>query len=70
MPLQDRAAIIERMLPKARANILEAIGKTPLVKLNRIGSDCPADIYVKCEYLNPGGSMNAFSSRKNTRRRP
>lgn len=45
------------MLKKARANILEAIGHTPLVKLQRIGADCPADIYVKCEFMNPGGSM-------------
>ncbi|MGD8863820.1 MAG: cystathionine beta-synthase [Myxococcales bacterium] len=45
------------MLPRAHANILEAIGNTPLVKLNRIGSDVPADIYVKCEYMNPSGSM-------------
>ena len=45
------------MLPKARANILDAIGGTPLVKLNRIGQDVAADIYVKCEYMNPAGSM-------------
>ena len=45
------------MLKQARANILEAIGNTPLVKLNRIGAGLKADIYVKCEYMNPGGSM-------------
>jgi cystathionine beta-synthase len=45
------------MLKNARANILEAIGRTPLVKLNRIGRELAADIYVKCEYMNPGGSM-------------
>jgi cystathionine beta-synthase len=45
------------MLPRARNNILEAIGNTPLVKLNRIGRDVAADIYVKCEYMNPAGSM-------------
>jgi cystathionine beta-synthase len=45
------------MLKNARATILEAIGNTPLVKLNRIGRDVPADIYVKCEYMNPAGSM-------------
>ncbi len=45
------------MLKGARANILEAIGHTPLVKLNRLGHGLPAAIYVKCEYLNPGGSM-------------
>ena len=38
-------------------NVLEAIGNTPLVKLRRIGRNLPPDIYVKCEYLNPAGSM-------------
>ena len=41
------------MLKKARATILDAIGNTPLVKLQQIGKDVPADIYVKCEFLNP-----------------
>jgi cystathionine beta-synthase len=38
-------------------NILEAIGKTPLVKLNRVTAGCKAEIYAKCDYLNPGGSV-------------
>ncbi len=38
-------------------NILEAIGHTPLVRLNRIGHDLPCEIYAKCEFLNPGGSL-------------
>ncbi len=38
-------------------NILEAIGKTPLVRFNRIGRDLPCEIYGKCEFLNPGGSL-------------
>jgi cysteine synthase A len=37
--------------------ILEAIGKTPIVKLNRIGKELPCELYVKCEFLNPGGSV-------------
>ncbi|MDP7470713.1 MAG: cystathionine beta-synthase, partial [Vicinamibacterales bacterium] len=37
--------------------ILDAIGHTPLVKLNRVARDVDAAIYVKCEYMNPGGSM-------------
>mgnify|MGYP001060137526 CR=1 FL=1 len=45
------------MLPRARANILEAIGHTPLVKLQRLSQGLAADVYVKCEYMNPGGSM-------------
>ncbi|MBT6435459.1 MAG: pyridoxal-phosphate dependent enzyme, partial [Deltaproteobacteria bacterium] len=41
----------------AKANILDAVGNTPIVKLNSIGTHTEAEIYVKCEYLNPGGSM-------------
>lgn len=37
--------------------ILEAIGKTPLVRLQRIGKDLPCELYGKCEFLNPGGSV-------------
>ena len=38
-------------------NVLEAIGKTPLVKLEKIGNDLPANIFAKLEYLNPAGSV-------------
>jgi cystathionine beta-synthase len=38
-------------------NILEAIGHTPLVKLNRIVRGTKAQVYAKCDYLNPGGSV-------------
>lgn len=38
-------------------NILETIGHTPVVKLNRIGSELPCELYVKCEFMNPGGSV-------------
>uniref|UniRef100_A0A914HI22 cystathionine beta-synthase n=1 Tax=Globodera rostochiensis TaxID=31243 RepID=A0A914HI22_GLORO len=52
-----------REYPKERAkimeSILEAIGHTPLVKLNRIpteyGVEC--NVYGKCEFLNAGGSV-------------
>lgn len=37
--------------------ILDAIGRTPLVKLNRITEGLPHNILVKVEYLNPGGSI-------------
>ena len=45
------------MLANACSTILDAIGHTPLVKLNRVARDVDAAIYVKCEYMNPGGSM-------------
>jgi len=38
-------------------NILEAIGRTPLVKLNNITKNIKSEIYVKAEFLNPGGSV-------------
>ena len=45
-------------MTKERAeNILELIGSTPLVKLNRIVEDSMADIYAKLEFFNPGGSI-------------
>lgn len=37
-------------------NILEVIGHTPIVKLNRVAHHLPCEIYGKCEFLNPGGS--------------
>ncbi len=38
-------------------DILQVVGNTPVVRLNRIGSDLPVEIYGKCEFLNPGGSV-------------
>ena len=42
---------------KFNQNILDVIGNTPIVKLNKVGSHVSSDIYVKLEYLNPGGSI-------------
>ncbi|MBL7994829.1 cystathionine beta-synthase [bacterium] len=38
-------------------NIIEVIGRTPLVKLNRVGAHLECNLYAKCEFLNPGGSL-------------
>ncbi|VVC76903.1 Putative cystathionine beta-synthase [Aquicella siphonis] len=38
-------------------NILEAVGKTPVVRINRLAADLPCELYAKCEFLNPGGSV-------------
>jgi len=38
-------------------NILEAIGNTPLVKLNKLTGKNDADVFVKCEFMNPSGSI-------------
>jgi cystathionine beta-synthase len=38
-------------------SILDAVGKTPLVRLNRLGKGLKATLMAKVEYLNPGGSV-------------
>ncbi|WP_203623486.1 MULTISPECIES: cysteine synthase A [unclassified Lacticaseibacillus] len=38
-------------------NITELIGKTPMVKLNHVVPAGAADVYVKLEFFNPGGSV-------------
>jgi cysteine synthase A len=42
---------------KVYNNIIETIGKTPLVKLNRISKGIKPNLYAKLEYFNPGGSV-------------
>src|SRR4051812_3598277 len=38
-------------------NILETIGRTPLIKLNKITKDLPCTVLAKVEYFNPGNSI-------------
>jgi len=38
-------------------NIVETVGRTPLVKLNRVTEGLPATIALKCEFFNPLGSV-------------
>jgi cysteine synthase len=42
---------------RSTGNILEQIGRTPLVALERLGAGLGVPILVKCEHLNPGGSI-------------
>lgn len=45
------------IIMKNASNIAELVGDTPLVKLNRIIDDNSADVYLKLESFNPGGSV-------------
>lgn len=38
-------------------NIYELIGNTPIIKLDKLTSETQADIYLKLEWFNPGGSV-------------
>ena len=37
--------------------ILDTIGQTPVVKINHLGKNLVCELYAKCEFLNPGGSV-------------
>ena len=38
-------------------NIVETVGRTPLVKLNKVTAGLPATILLKCEFFNPLSSV-------------
>src|SRR6187397_1290738 len=38
-------------------SVLDLVGSTPIVRLDRISADVPGTILAKLEYLNPGGSL-------------
>jgi cystathionine beta-synthase len=38
-------------------NVLELVGGTPIVRLDRLSRDVPGELLAKLEYLNPGGSV-------------
>jgi cystathionine beta-synthase len=44
------------MMRGALSDITKAVGHTPIVKLNHVSEGIESDIFVKCEFLNPGGS--------------
>jgi cystathionine beta-synthase len=47
--LNQRAGILD--------TIMDAVGWTPLVRLNRFAEDLPCELLAKCEFMNPGGSV-------------
>lgn len=44
------------MMRGAQSDVTKAVGNTPIVKLNHVTEGIESEIYVKLEYLNPGGS--------------
>lgn len=42
---------------KVANNVMELIGNTPLVRINSLSEKSGANIYGKCEFMNPGGSV-------------
>ncbi len=48
-PLPDAPPVVD--------SVLQLVGRTPLVRLRRLVPDGAATVWVKCEHLNPGGSV-------------
>lgn len=44
-------------MSKRFQNVLEAVGNTPLIRLNRMVDPSAVEIYAKIEFVNPGGSV-------------
>ncbi|HEX7701745.1 MAG TPA: cysteine synthase family protein, partial [Kofleriaceae bacterium] len=44
-------------------DVIEAIGNTPMIELKRVAKGLPNRVFVKCEHLNPGGSIKDRTAR-------
>lgn len=56
MPKTKQPASIDRS-NNICDSILDVIGETPMVRLNRVGQDLKCELLVKCEFFNAGGSV-------------
>src|SRR5216117_1146449 len=55
MPSSDTSSIVDRT---PGSSVLDMIGRTPLVRLNRFEAETPGvELYAKAEWQNPGGSV-------------
>jgi cysteine synthase len=44
-------------------DVIQAIGNTPLIELKRVAAGLPVKVFIKCEHLNPGGSVKDRTAR-------
>jgi len=44
-------------------DVIDAIGGTPLIQLKRVAAGLPVKVFIKCEHLNPGGSVKDRTAR-------
>lgn len=45
------------MMEKFNRTVLDIIGDTPIIKLKKVAKDVSSNLYVKLEFMNPGGSI-------------
>jgi cysteine synthase len=44
-------------------DVIQAIGNTPLIELKKVAAGLPNKVFIKCEHLNPGGSVKDRTAR-------
>ena len=44
-------------------DVVDAIGNTPLIELKRVAAGLPNRVFIKCEHMNPGGSVKDRTAR-------
>ncbi|MDQ3365307.1 MAG: cysteine synthase family protein [Myxococcota bacterium] len=44
-------------------DLIDAIGNTPLIELKHVAAGSPNRVFIKCEHLNPGGSVKDRTAR-------
>ncbi len=54
---QASTPLIERTKASVQAGFAEAVGDTPLIRLNSLSEETGCEILAKAEFLNPGGSV-------------
>jgi cysteine synthase A len=57
IPVLTTESIQTDFMGRIYNNIVETVGRTPLVKLNRVTDGLPATVLLKCEFFNPLGSV-------------
>ncbi|KAL4618615.1 hypothetical protein ACB092_06G023500 [Castanea dentata] len=50
-------ALLKKKKKKPRNGLIDAIGNTPLIRINSLSDATGCEILGKCEFLNPGGSV-------------
>ncbi|XP_065636446.1 cysteine synthase 1, partial [Quercus suber] len=54
---KSNLALLKKKKKKPRNGLIDAIGNTPLIRINSLSDATGCQILGKCEFLNPGGSV-------------
>src|SRR5262249_8247321 len=57
LPTSHAAALEDSAGMSVAPSIPDRVGNTPMVRLGGVAAGLPVDVFGKCEFLNPGGSV-------------